>query len=485
MLAALCLALVFVISLSSYIALCYTSLTVSTRAVAVSHGSEIAEAGIEQALYSMNNSDWSLWTLSGGNATATLNVTANGLQTGGTPLNLGNGITAVVNVTVQNYNTTSPSVTSQAVLTLPSYAGVSTANTVSATATYGPPATPTTAATPVFVNAVAATTGTVRFRTGGTVDSYNSTNPPLFNSYSTYAQYASGPSGPGYSAIVLSQDTSTASATVRLGNCAIHGYASGYDPYSPGSTNWLSYSGTGMVVGKNTAPSNYIDSTRLLTSPVPYQPLPAEILPGNGSNVSMPSQSNDGLTLNQSCTLGTTTATTVILAPNGINLTSGQVVAIHGPVQIICNYGNVTISGTSQIVLTNQYASLQIFLERGSLVLGGNGIANVYATPLPKKVAIVGANNTTGAAAFSTSTPFYGVIYLPHIPITFTGATPVIYGSIVGSSVTFMTSPTIHYDLALRYPMGAYSPTNPLLYGAAFDNLSSPSSFIGLTSSAP
>ena len=67
MLAALCLAMVFAISLSSYIALCYVSLATSTRNVANEHSLELAEAGVEQALYYDNNSlsGWTVSTFSG------------------------------------------------------------------------------------------------------------------------------------------------------------------------------------------------------------------------------------------------------------------------------------------------------------------------------------------------------------------------------------------------------------------------------------
>ena len=68
MLAALCLAMVFALSLSSYIALCYTSLNMSTRNIAVSHSTELAETGVEQAIYALNNNDWTNWTLSGSTA---------------------------------------------------------------------------------------------------------------------------------------------------------------------------------------------------------------------------------------------------------------------------------------------------------------------------------------------------------------------------------------------------------------------------------
>jgi len=74
MLAALCLAMVFALCLSSYIALCYTSLRMSTRNLMSSHSIELAEAGLEQALYAVNNNDWNpaLWTTAAGNATGTL-----------------------------------------------------------------------------------------------------------------------------------------------------------------------------------------------------------------------------------------------------------------------------------------------------------------------------------------------------------------------------------------------------------------------------
>ncbi|HZZ18412.1 MAG TPA: hypothetical protein VFE25_03535, partial [Opitutaceae bacterium] len=106
MLAALCLAMVFAISLSSYIALCYSSLNMSTRSIAISHCNELGEAGVEEALYSLNTADWSLWSISGTTATVDLTMTSSGfaLSSGApSPLNYGNGIHGTVEVTVTNY----------------------------------------------------------------------------------------------------------------------------------------------------------------------------------------------------------------------------------------------------------------------------------------------------------------------------------------------------------------------------------------------
>src|SRR5208283_5512405 len=85
MLAELCLAMVFALCLSSYIALCYTSLKLSTRNLMGSHCIELAETGLEQALYSQNNWDWSApWNVNVANATANLTLPAFSFENGAT-----------------------------------------------------------------------------------------------------------------------------------------------------------------------------------------------------------------------------------------------------------------------------------------------------------------------------------------------------------------------------------------------------------------
>ncbi len=485
MLAALCLAMVFAISISSYLALCRASLAASTRSIALAHCSELAEAGVEQALYEYNNgTGFSTWNLSGTTATATMTMTSSGLvltSTNPTPLNYGNGMTGQVAIRVTSY-TTSPTVRAVATFTLPSYAGIATPTTTqpSTTVTYSPPSSPATASTSaLFVNAVAATTTTVKFSSAGTLDSYNSN--PSTDTYQTYAA-----STPGYSAVVLSQDTATSAATVRLGNAVLHGYAVGYDSYSPGSTNWLSYSASGKIIGPLTPSATYIDSSRLVTSPGPYQPVILEQLPTNYTNLPAAS-TTDGATLNKTCVLGSTgaSAPAVYSAGLGIILTGGQIVTIQGPVVII-TYGGITISGGAQIQLATPQASLQIFDEYGNISLGGGGIVNINAVPLPKKLAIMSTTDNWGdTATISTNSSYCGVIYLPYMAITVSARSPTIYGSIVGSKVAFTYSPTIHYDIALRSPMASYSSANPQQSGAAFDYLTPSAVFGSMASTVP
>jgi hypothetical protein len=494
MLAALCLAMVFAISLSSYIAVCYASLNMSTRSIAMAHSSELAEAGIEQALYSLNNSDWSMFTISGSTATANLTMTSTGfaLTSGSpTPLNFGNGVNGTVKVSILNYtnyqtnSAPGPSISAQAVMTLPSYAGSAAGPTVSTTTSYSASTGTMTSATPVFVNAVAATTGTVRFRTAGSVDSFDSVS--AIGAYQTYATATA--TTRGYSAIILSQDDTTAAATVRLGSAVIYGYAVGYNYASPSSTNWLSYGAAGKIVGPNTLPATFIDTTRLVTNPAPYQPSVIENLP-IASALPLPAAcTTDSTTINKTATLGSPLATAPVVydAGTGINLAS-QTLTIQGPVVIIC-YSDVTLSGTGNIVLTTPQASLQIFLEYGNLNLGGNGITNTNAVPLPKKVCILSTTNQWGTATFTAAansipSAFYGEIYLPYMTLSVTSS-PWIYGSIVAKSVSFTGSPTIHYDLELRKPTSSYTQFIPLQSGAAFDNLTAPPAFTGLVTSNP
>lgn len=526
MLAALCLAAVFAISLSSYLALCYTSLYLSTRYVMTTfRGSELAEAGVEQALYAVNTNNWTGWTQTGTTMTANMTMTAsNGLSTStsSTPLNLGNGVTGTVNVQVLHYNS-SPSITSQSTLSIPPAYGSGVASLLtSGTLSFSPPSGASSSSAPIFVNAVAATDGVVKFQTGGTLDSYNSnpvaTSITSGNNYeiatvgtSTWTTFGAATNTQntiftatglgtgngtayqvysaavaGYSAVVLSQDNFSTAATVRLKTATVHGYTAGYDYSNPASTNWFSYSAGAKLVGPNTPGGTNIDTSREVTEPAPYQPVVPESVPA--PTIALPKGamtcSSDGATINQTGSLGSVGATSpyVYTVGLGISLSTGKTLTILGPVVLIC-YSDVTLSGTAKIALTQPQSSLQIFLEYGNLKLGASGaactgITNSNAFPLPKKVCIIDTTNTWATAVINTSQPFYGVVYLPYMPITVynTGAGAPIYGSIVGESVTFAgAAPILHYDLALRSPASAtYTSAAPLQYGAAFSNITAP-----------
>jgi hypothetical protein len=447
MLAALCLAMVFAICLSSYMALCFTSLKMSTRNMASAQALGLAENGLDFALYSLNNTTLSSggWDIVAPNASAPMTMTSTGFlrtDSSPTPLDLGNGLVGTVTVVISNYLSSTPTITSTATVTIPNQGNVITRKI-----------TTSAAISPVFVNALAATSSTVRFRSAGTVDSYDSR-------LGTYAAQnpAATPGLLGSSAVILSQDTS-ASRTVRLNNATLHGYAVGYDSNVPTTTSWFTpITGSTKVLGPSTPVGTNVDMTRVISNPIPYQPLSGESLP-SGAYLSLPASACStpisGI-LSRTWATPTLPVTTTVYYANGINLTNATV-TIHVPTVIVL-YGSLNISGTGGIVLNGLNASLTIFAENGAVTIGGNGITNTTAIPYPKRVAILSTNNATWAYPFntvtlSTAVPFYGVIYFPYLPISVTSPNgSAIYGSIVGQSISFTNSPTIHYDVALRVP---------------------------------
>ena len=152
LLAALCFAIVFAIAISSYLGLCFTSLAMSSRNIMGTHSLELAEAGVEQALYANNNgvsTGWTVVTVAPYTTmSTTMTMTASGLVASSlnpTPFEYGNGATGQVNITM-TYATASPSsissITSQGVVSLPVGSIISGATpTVSRTLTYSVPGT--------------------------------------------------------------------------------------------------------------------------------------------------------------------------------------------------------------------------------------------------------------------------------------------------------------------------------------------------------
>jgi hypothetical protein len=426
MLAALCLAMVFAICLSSYIALCYTSLRMSTRNMMGSHCIELAETGLEQALYSQNNWDWSApWNVN--TVAAKANVTLPAFQ-------FENGATGQVSVSVVENSPQAnwAQITSTGTMTLPD--GTTVTRTLQCTCQ--PVST--------FVNAAAATAGRMTFTQGGKLDSY----------YSTQGPYQ--PPG-GFSAVVLSGSSPPIYPTVLLNTAVVNGYAVGT------GTNSVSYANGAQVVGPATPNGTNIDPSRILTEAQVYQPVLPESLP---AVVPVPPV----MPIYTSQSLGTPGATvpTVVYAAD-VNLSGASQLLINGPViLVIQNGGSLSLADSAQIVIANTqppalggggpYVSLEVHLENGNMNLDGGGIAN--GTMIPERLTIIGTQVTTGprVVEMGTTTPFYGVIYFPNAPLTVNN-NPTIYGSLVANSITFNGSPTIHYDMSLRTPDGLVGDT--------------------------
>jgi hypothetical protein len=403
LLAALCFATVMAIALGSYITVCYRSLAMSSRNVSATRSIEVAELGMEDALWALNNNNWSGWSITGTTAAKTLSGFA-----------YDNGATGRVAITIANYDGSAGTrtVTVTGTTTLSDGTQISRSLTSSSTQAT------------LLTNAVAGTTGTVKFTAAGTstvIDSYDS-------ALGTYASQT-----PGYSAIIASSATSTAAATVQLTNAQVKGYVA---TLSTGP----SYSTSAKVIGPTTPGTTKIDSSRISTSP--YQPLfDIRSITGAGTTFNNPAT-------NSTTTIGTPGATTAaIYYCSGLNMTGTTKIIVDGPVKLVVS-GSFYIGlngGTPSIEITAN-GTLETFVS-GDLAIYGNGINNL--TQKPKKNVVYSSNALT-APDMNTATAFYGVIYQPNGDFK-VWSNNAIYGALVARNVVFSgNAPVVHYDMDLR-----------------------------------
>ena len=414
LLAALCFAAVLAVALSSYMTLCYRSLQMSSRNLNSGHSVELAETGMEEALWALHNNDWTDWTITGKTATKTLSG-----------FTYDNGATGSANLTITNYDGTTGTRTLSVTGVTQLSDGTSIRRTLSSNS----------AQAPLFVNAIAATTSTVAFTSGGTADSYDS-------SLGTYASQT-----PSYSAIVASLAPATSSATVQLVNAQIKGYATSL--YSGGPA----YSTSGRVYGPLTPATTKIDSSRISRNP--YQPVfNIQNVSGSGTVLYDPD-------VGTTTTIGSPTDTVpAIYYSSGLDLLDSTKIIVDGPVRLVVS-GSLYIGlccddpttcpaclagGLSSIEVTAN-GTLEIFVA-GDIAIHGNGINNL--TLDPKRVAIYSTNTLT-TPDLKTTVPYYGVAYTPTGDFTVAGDSTTVYGAIVARKVNLTgATPAIHYDLNLR-----------------------------------
>jgi hypothetical protein len=391
------------IALGSYMTVCYRSLQMSTRHMAGTRSLELAESGMEEALWALNNNSWASYAINGTTASRTI---------GG--FTYDNGATGSVTITITNYDGSAGTRAISVNATTTLYDGTQISRSLTSASTQAP----------LLTNAVAATTGTVKFTAAGTssvIDSYES-------SRGTYAAQT-----PGYSAILTAGSTATSSATVQLTNAQVKGYVA---TLSTGP----SYSTSAKLVGPTTPATTKIDTGRVSTSP--YQPVfDIKSITGAGSTLNNP-------TTNSTTTIGTAGATAAsIYYCSGLNMVGTTKIVVDGPVKLVIT-GTLYVGlngGTPSIEVTTN-GTLEVFVS-GDIAIYGNGISNLTETP--KRAVIYGSNSLT-APDMNTNTAFYGVIYTPSGDFK-VWSNNAIYGAVVARNVVFSgTAPVVHYDLSLR-----------------------------------
>ena len=452
-LVALCLAAALAIALASYITIALRSLAFSDRNFQNNRTRELAETGLEAALFALNNADWTtdgwsdltdaLNTHDPLNPTDTSRVAPqNGAhihfafgtaapfdsdndasaddRQWATTFSLDQGVTGYVGVVVTNAASSTPTIVSVGMIILPSGEKL--------TCRLQSPARRAS----LFPNAIGCTstssTRAIRFRDAGLVDSWHGN--PTGSARVDYSYSASAANN--HLAIITAP-------TITLQSADVRGYVA-----LPASAT-VSKTTSAEVYG---ASSSGWNSTRVSSNH--FQPLFTVNTISGGTTYA------DSDWDNASLATGTYRGT-------NINLGANEELTITGDV-VISLSGTLTLGGTSASggrIVIRSGASLRIHIQ-GDLILGSNtssamsrGIVN--ETKDPSKCVIIGSDtgNDTPTIYAEPAGGLYACIYMPFDGITIYSTPFEFYGSIVASTVYFNVTgttnmPLLHYDLALR-----------------------------------
>jgi hypothetical protein len=338
-LVALCLTLVLGVAVAGYVAVCARTMEMSNRSFCTMSATQLAESGVEEALWSLNNSSWSGWTITGSTATKSEDY-GNALH-----FTTNQAIPGSVSITVDNYNTTDPfntppTITAIGTLTLPSSfqsqkrlkVAVNPAalfsNAVGSTA-------PANSANPPYY---------VYFTSGGSVDSYDSKPSAPNNGIYT----------PSPSTVNRSDRAIICGPYISIGDAIILGYAATANK-GPATPPWNFYAPSISVYGSVTSidsasglPSSVrIDNNRISNNANQYGFVISDAnLPGSYAGDISNLNLHDG-----SAAIGTPGGPLERYAAAALSLSGNDVLTINGPV-IIDVSGNLTIQDSARIVVT-------------------------------------------------------------------------------------------------------------------------------------
>lgn len=409
LLVALLLCAIIGVSLGSYLALSRTSLQLANRSFYHGAAINLAETGIEEAVWCFNQvaagtalaTAWDGWTISGTTAKRTF-----------TDFSLSGGVSPSVRVLVSSYDGSSgtPRVYADATLTFPGD-----------TLTVAKAVQVDLRRRSRFAMGLVARNQITFNGNVASVDSWNSE----FNPDGT-PRGAPVPYGPSYKRDSGSVgSTSVAVGSVAINNADIFGFAS-----VGGSSSTSIRVGTNGIIGPFGSPSGYVDTTRVATD-----------FTANFDSVSNPTSAIDITSFG--ATIGTAGATATYRYAGAI--TSSFTVKGHVTL-ILTGAGDVLkLNGGGDTLTIDAGSSLTIYTA-GDINLTGGGVVNPNAQA--SSLQIYGTNATTQNIAIGGGSEFNGVIYAPNGDVKIHG-NPDVMGSIVANNITVVGNSKFHYDEAL------------------------------------
>ncbi len=411
---ALILAVLSGVAVASYMRLGKTTMQLSDRAFYANAAVNLAETGLEQAMWSINqgvagNSDaWSSWTLSGTKATRTFTGTDFGANT-----------TGQVKVVIEGYTGTSaPVVYTMSTITPPSGAPINKWLKVEL------------AKRGRFANGLVAKDRIVFNGNNVKVDSWNS--DPDKNDATAAIPYGAG---------VRRDNGTVASAaiyvnSVLINNADVWGYAATGGAQPQVGNN-------GSILGADSAAAGYtqIDPRRVSTDFTATFDILDYVGPAPVSRAAI--TSDETISVSGSITYS---------LPE-ISLNSKKLVIESGDVTLIITGSNaISITGNSSAGIDiKPGASLTIYTA-GDVKIAGNGVANY--TNQPKAFQLYGTKAAGGSLQdvdISGNGVLSAVVYAPNADIDLNGGgtNGQVAGSMVGTNITLVGNSNFHYDESL------------------------------------
>lgn len=391
------LALALAVFVGSFIKLAMGSYRLSQRSFFSNSTLNLAEAGLEEAIYALNNADWSGWTASGGDMVRTI-----------TGLPIATNRTGQIKVKVFNYATsTQPRIVAEGLADIGS----------------GPPITKQIEAKvgkkSFWANGMVAK-DTVEFKGGvASVDSYDSSDP-TYSTGGLYDPLKNKDNGSVGSTAVTTDAVSISNSDI-WGTVSTAGTAPSVGP-------------TGSIMGLDTPSGITVDPNRIRTD--------------FKANFDLPDSPTSftytyGAAVSGAATFGTTGTTNSFRLPS-LDNSNGDVTSIYGDVTLLVT-GDIEIKGE---IFIDANASLTVYVE-GDVDIGGNGLINT--SQIPANTIIYGISTTTQTINLNGNAALHAAVYAPNAEVELKGGggSGEFTGSVVAATVFVNGTYDFHYDEAL------------------------------------
>ena len=442
LIAAMLIAAIIAISLTSYIKLATNSFSQTQRTFLGSAAMNLAEVGLEVGLYSFNQLDnttgataWSGWTINTASYPTTYTaatpfpVTATKSVTG---FDLGQGATGSVKIYVEYPNGTTstgtsgvnPSILVRSIVALPNSGGTIERFVRVALQRRG-----------YFTNGLVAR-NTLNWNGNGSADSWNSDTD----------------NNPATAGVAYASASRTANVVVACLNGSID-LGAGGDVYGYAKTGGGAIS-NGSVHGLSSTTNDPTRRTTDFSATFPSVSVPSptsvnSVASSITASTSFPRGGDVGVTSGSVTTYYYNFASGAAVNVNG----GGKTITIAGNIVfMMTNHSGATAlatGGNAQLSI-GAAGSLQVYTN-GNISAAGNGILN-SSSGAAAKCLIYGTAATSQTISISGNSDFSGCVYAPNADVSANGGgmSGNIYGSMVANTITFNGHPAFHYDDSLR-----------------------------------